>query len=56
MKKKPFDCVEMMHQGAARLRKKLAGMTEAQELDYWREQTAELRRKAKAAKKRRIPV
>jgi hypothetical protein len=46
--KKRFDCVEMMHQGAARVRQDLAGKSLEQQAAYWRERTqALLERQAK---------
>ena len=41
-KRKKFDCVEMMHQGAERVRQQTAGMSLEEELAYWREKTQEL--------------
>ena len=41
-RKKRFDCVEMMHQGAARLRKELAGKSLEEQAAYWREKTEAL--------------
>ena len=41
--KKTFDCVEMMHQGAERVRQEIRGMTQEEELAYWRQQTEALR-------------
>jgi hypothetical protein len=43
MKKKTFDCVEMMHKGAERVRRQVEGMTIEEELAYWRQQTDALR-------------
>lgn len=40
---KTFDCVEMMHEGQAEVRKKLAGMTPKEQQEYWHERTKELR-------------
>ena len=45
MKTKTFDCVEMKRRGAAQVQQKVAGMTPQQELEYWREQTQQLRRR-----------
>ena len=45
MKKKKFDCVEMMHEGAAGLKKKISLFTREQELGFWRKSTEELREK-----------
>jgi hypothetical protein len=41
--KKASDCVEMKRKGAAALRKKLAGLTSAQELANWKARDAKLR-------------
>jgi hypothetical protein len=43
MKKKTFDCVEMKHRGAASVQERVAGMSAEQELEFWRQQTEELR-------------
>lgn len=39
VKAKKFDCVEMKRRGAAIVQKEIAGMTQAQELEYWRKRT-----------------
>jgi hypothetical protein len=44
MKTKTFDCVEMKRRGAELVQERLAGMTPEQELEFWRQQTEELRR------------
>lgn len=41
--KKTFDCVEMKHAGAEQIRKKTAGMTRSQLLEYWRKCSLALR-------------
>jgi hypothetical protein len=41
MKKKPIDCVEMMHRGALRIHETLKGKTKEEQLAYWRERHAE---------------
>ena len=43
MKTKAFDCVEMKHQGAEKIREKIKDMTLEQELAFWQERTRELR-------------
>ena len=43
MKKKAFDCVEMMHEGQAEVTKKLAGMSPEEQRKYWHKRTEELR-------------
>ncbi len=41
-KEERFDCVEMMHQGAARIREELAGKSLEEEAAYWRAKTQAL--------------
>lgn len=36
---KKFDCVEMKRRGAKIVQKEIAGMTQAQELEYWKKRT-----------------
>lgn len=43
MKKKAFDCVDMMHEGQAILNRKLAAMSPQEQREYWRKRTEELR-------------
>jgi len=43
MKKKSFDCVEMKRKGAAMVLKRLRGMSEKEQLEYWHKRTEELR-------------
>ena len=43
MKMKTFDCVEMKHVGAERVRKQTAGMTRKQLLEFWRQRSQVLR-------------
>lgn len=45
MKKKRFDCVEMMHTGAEHVRRQVAGMTLEEEAEFWRKRTAELKQR-----------
>lgn len=47
MKAKTFDCVKMMHRGAQRIRKQTAGMSKEQELAFWRERSANFKRRQK---------
>lgn len=49
MTRKTFDCVEMKRGGARQLCERLAGMTRQQQLDFRRERTDALRRRADAA-------
>ena len=50
MTTKTFDCVQMKRRGAELVRQRLAGMTRQQQLEYWRQQTALLRRRQAAAR------
>ena len=40
---KPFDCVEMKHQAAAKVQAHLAGMSRDEKVQYFRERTQVLR-------------
>lgn len=44
-RKKDFDCVEMMHEGALRIHEVLKDMTREEQLAYWKERNEEARRK-----------
>lgn len=44
MTKKTLDCVEMMHQGAEYVRRKVDNMTLEEEAEFWRQQTEALKR------------
>lgn len=55
-RKKKFDCVEMMHRGAAHVQRHLKGMTREEQLAYWQESyermcklQEELRKKARGS-------
>ena len=50
--KKRFDCVEMKRQGALRVYEKTKGMTVEEEVAFWKEQTAALMKRRRAARKR----
>ena len=52
MKKKEFDCVEMMHQGAKRIQENLKGMTLEQEMAYWAKANREFQRRHRALRKK----
>jgi hypothetical protein len=39
---KTFDCVEMKHQGAEKIRKRIGKLTPKEELQFWKEMTASL--------------
>ena len=43
MKNKSFDCVEMKRKGAETIYKKVAKLSKAQQLEYWRQGSASLR-------------
>jgi hypothetical protein len=42
--KKPFDCVEMKHKAAERIRKELEGKSKEERLAYWREESERQRK------------
>jgi hypothetical protein len=42
MKTKRFDCVDMMHRGAKRIYRATKGMSRDEELEYWRQKTAQV--------------
>ncbi len=50
MKVKIFDCVEMKHRGAEKVREQTKGMTLEQELAFWRERSRILRQRQENAK------
>lgn len=43
--KKTLDCMEMQHRGAERVRELTQGMTEEEQLAFWRERTEALRKR-----------
>ena len=45
MNDKPFDCVDMMHRGQAEILKKLADLSDDEQVRYWRDKTAKLRQR-----------
>lgn len=45
MKGKTFDCVQMKRRGAEQVRQQIAGMSPLQELEFWRNQTEQIRRR-----------
>ena len=53
VEKPAFDCVEMMHQGAALVRKELEGKTLDEQMAYWREGTEALRKRQGRLRKER---
>jgi hypothetical protein len=40
--KRSFDCVEMKRRGSAGVQAELAGMSREEQLEFWRQQTADL--------------
>jgi hypothetical protein len=42
---KTFDCVEMKHKGADKIRKKIAKLSTKEELQFWKEMTASLKKR-----------
>jgi hypothetical protein len=52
---KAFDCVEMKHKGADRIRKKIGKLSAEEELQFWKEMTASLKKhKIQMAKKQKV--
>jgi len=43
MKNKSFDCVEMKRKGAELVQQRVASLTKAQQLEYWRKGTMTLK-------------
>lgn len=41
---KEFDCVEMKHRAAEKIREKIAGFSTEEELKFWKKQTESLRK------------
>jgi hypothetical protein len=56
MKKKKFDCVEMMHRGGRKIYEETKNLTFEEEVEYWRKKSDEAVRRhqarIKAAKSR----
>jgi hypothetical protein len=52
-KTKKFDCVAMMHRGGARVLEMTKGMTMAEELAFWKERDAALKKRLAALKRHR---
>lgn len=50
MKAKTFDCVEIQHRGAERIREQISSLTQEQELAFWQERSQVLRHRQKIAK------
>jgi hypothetical protein len=50
MKTKTFDCVEMKHQGAEQLKKKIDRLTNREESAFWSDRTHELTLRLETAK------
>ena len=44
MKTKTFDCVEMKRKGAEKIYQKIKDMTPEEEIEYWRDRTAEMQK------------
>lgn len=51
---KTFDCVEMQHEGGARVTERLASMTIEQRVAYWQGRTRELRERQAVLRGRRV--
>lgn len=53
---KEFDCVEMKRKGAARLQKKIAGLSLEEELKFWHERTTALKKEQHSMRKKKKSV
>ena len=53
MRKKKFDCVEMQHQGAARILAHLSNMRREEQIAYWEKGSQELLQRQRAARRKR---
>jgi hypothetical protein len=42
---KKFDCVDMKHKGAEKIRKKIGKLNPKEELQFWKEMTASLKKR-----------
>jgi hypothetical protein len=56
MKVKTFDCVEMKHQGAEKVREQIKGMTLEQELAFWQKRSRLLKQRQKVTKREEHPL
>ena len=54
--KKDFDCVEMMHEGAAVVQKELEGKSLEEQVTYWYEGTQALLERQQQLRKNRLDV
>ena len=52
MKKKGFDCVEMMHRGGQAVRAIIGRMTPEEESAYWQKRTHELREEVETLRRK----
>ncbi|HEY2986572.1 MAG TPA: hypothetical protein VGL11_02530 [Candidatus Binatia bacterium] len=55
MKAKKFDCVAMMHKGAAEVRKKIRGMKKRDEIAFWQESSQRLKQRQRKANRKENP-
>jgi hypothetical protein len=54
---KPFDCVEMKHQGSERIRQETKNMSVDEEIAYWKEKTEKLSKyKKQLGNKHRVVI
>lgn len=54
MKTKAFDCVRMKREGAEQVMKQLEGKSPAEQLEYWKQGTEDLRRRKQRLKETRV--
>jgi len=55
-KPRDFDCVEMMHEGAALVRKELEGKSREEQVAYWREGTQALLKRQEKLRRQHTPA
>ena len=55
MKNKAFDCVEMKRKGAEVVYQKVSALSPEQQLEYWRQGSATLKKQKLSAAKRKVP-
>ena len=56
MRNKRFDCVEMKHKGAARVYQAIAGLSQEQQLEFWRRGSEVLRQALQKAQEEKTPA
>ena len=52
---KEFDCVEMKHKAAEKVKAKIAGLSTKEELAFWKNQTESLRKRQQESSNKKAP-